>query len=244
MASQALSWNPPPETPGDTMTDIQLYMAPGTCARVASIALEEAGQDFETKVIRFMKSEHKSPPYRKLNPKGKVPTLVIDGEPLTENVAIITYLNERFPDARLMPSATSSLDRVRQLADLCFCSSTLHPFVTRIRMPHFFATEDAARVVWEKACAGMKEYFDLIERRLEDRTWWYGDAWSAMDAYLYWVFWRVEGANFDVSPYPRYRDHAAHTEMRSSVKRALAREADAQQQLEAEGLAFTPPKII
>ena len=225
------------------MADITLYMAPGTCARVASIALEEAGLEFETRVVRFMKGEHKSPAYKKLNPKGKVPTLFVDGDTLTENVAIVTWLNERFPEARLLPPATSTLERARQLADLCFCASTLHPLVTRIRMPHIFATEDAARAVWEKGCAGMTEYFDLIEHRLEHRPWWYGESWSAMDAYLYWVFWRVAGADFDVSPYPRYGDHASRMERRPSVVRALVREAEAQKQLEAEGLAFTPPKL-
>ena len=225
------------------MADITLYMAPGTCARVASIALEEAGLEFETRVVRFMKGEHKSPTYTKLNPKGKVPTLFVDGETLTENVAIVTWLNERFPEARLMPPATSTLERARQLADLCFCASTLHPLVTRIRMPHFFATEDVARAVWEKGCASMTDYFDLIEHRLEHRSWWYRESWSAMDAYLYWVFWRVAGADFDVSPYPRYSDHASRMERRPSVVRALAREAEAQKQLEAEGLAFTPLKL-
>ena len=133
------------------MSKTQLYMAPGTCARVPSICLEEAGQNFESVLIRFMRGEHKSPEYRKLNPKGKVPTLVIGGEVLTENVAIVTHLNERFPDSRLMPEASDSMTRARQLADLCFCSATLHPIVTRIRMPHFFANKDAAQSVWKKA---------------------------------------------------------------------------------------------
>ena len=133
------------------MTDIQLYMAPGTCARVSAIALEEAGLEFKTQLIRFMKGEHKSPDYKKINPKGKVPSLVIDGEVLTENVAIITYLNPRFPEAKLMPEASDLFARTKQLADLSFCSSMLHPIVTRIRMPQFFANEDAAKHVWEKA---------------------------------------------------------------------------------------------
>ena len=223
------------------MSKTQLYMAPGTCARVPSICLEEAGQNFESVLIRFMRGEHKSPEYRKLNPKGKVPTLVIGGEVLTENVAIVTHLNERFPDSRLMPEASDSLTRARQLADLCFCSATLHPIVTRIRMPHFFANKDAAQSVWEKGCEAMMEFFGLIENRLADQAWWYGDSWSAMDAYLYWVFWRVEGADFDTTPYPRFKDHSDRVEERPAVQRALAREKAAEAQLESEGLNFKPP---
>ncbi len=223
------------------MSDIQLYMAPGTCARVPSICLEEAGQKFESVVIRFMKGEHKSPGYKQLNPKGKVPTLGSHGEALTENVAIITYLNERFPAANLMPETTDSLARARQTADLCFCAATLHPIVTRIRMPQFFASKDAAPSVWEKGCSAMTEFFTLIEHRLADQPWWYGDQWSAMDAYLCWVFWRVQGADFDIAPYPRFKEHFHRMEERPAVQRALARENAAEAQLEAEGLNFKPP---
>lgn len=223
------------------MRNTQLYMAPGTCARVSTICLEEAGQDFETVVIRFMRGEHKSPEFKKLNAKGKVPTLVIDGEALSENVAIITYLHERFPDAQLMPEASDALTRARQLADLCLCSATLHPIVTRIRMPQLFANEDAAQLVWEKGCSAMTEFFELIEHRLAEQPWWYGDQWSAMDAYLYWVFWRVEGADFDVTPFPSFKDHRNRMEERPAVQRSWQRENAAIAQLEAEGLNFKPP---
>lgn len=217
-------------------------MAPGTCARVPCIALEEAGAEFETVLVRFMRGEHKSAEFKKLNPKGKVPTLVVDGEPLTENVAIITYLNQRYPDAKLMPQPQDELDGARQLADLSFCSSTLHPIVTRIRMPHFFA-EEASRSVWQKGCDSMNEYFGLIDDRLKDQPWWYGDDWSVMDAYLYWIFWRCEGADYNVTPYPNYADHAARIKAWPATQRALAREAKAQAQLESEGLAFNPPSM-
>lgn len=223
------------------MSDIKLFMAPGTCARVAAICLEEAGQDFDTKVIRFMRGEHRSPEFLLLNPKGKVPTLFIDGNTLTENVAIVTYLNERFPEAHLLPAANDLLDRVRLLEDLSYCASTLHPIVSRIRMSPFFAGQDCALKVWQAGCQAMAENFELIESRLADQQWWYGDTWSALDAYLYWVFWRVSGAEFDVSPYPNYRGHAARMEERPSVRRALAREDMAQKILENEGLVFVPP---
>lgn len=220
-----------------------LHMAPYTCARVTAIALEEAGIPFETRLVRFLKGEHKSPAFRRFNPKGKVPALEIDGDVLTENVAILTYLDERFPGARLMPRAHSAADRAHRLADLCFCSATLHPLVTRIRMPMFFAGPDNAAIVKHTAEKAMDEYFQLIEDRLAAGSWWYGGDWSAMDGYLYWVFWRVEGAGYDVSRYPRFAAHARAMEARPAVQRAVAREEAAQAQLEAEGLAFVPPKV-
>lgn len=220
-----------------------LYMAPFTCARVTMIALEEAGIPFETELIRFMRGEHKSPAFRQVNPKGKVPALAIDGTVLTENVAILNYLHERHPEAGLLPDAGTPAERAGILADLCFCSATLHPLVTRIRMPMLFAGEANAAVVKATGEAAMDEYFALVEARLADRPWWFGDAWSVMDGYLYWVFWRVEGAGFDVSRYSRFESHARANEQRPAVRRALAREEAAQAQLMAEGAAFVPPKI-
>lgn len=225
------------------MSDIQLYTAPGTCGRVSCIALEETGEEFDTVLIRFMRGEHKSPDFKKLNPKGKVPTLLVDGDPLTENVAILNFLNKRYPSAKLLPETNSALDAARQLADLSFCAATLHPIVTRIRMPGFFASDDAARSVWEKGCAAMNEYFGLIDERLADRQWWYGDAWSVMDAYLYWIYWRCAGADYDIAPFSNFQGHAEHMEARPATQRALEREAKAQAQLEAEGLAFKPPSM-
>lgn len=221
----------------------RLYMAPYTCARVTAIALNEAGVEYETKLIRFMRGEHKSPEFKAVNPKGKVPALQIDGEILTENVAILLYLNERFPAAALLPEARSAVDRARQIADLCFCSATLHPLVTRIRMPQLFAGPDNAAAVKHAGSLAMDEYFQLVEHKLADQPWWYGNAWSVMDGYLYWIFWRVEGAGYDVSRYPNFTAHARASETRPAVQRALANEAAAHAQLEAEGVAFIPPRI-
>jgi glutathione S-transferase len=225
------------------MTNILLFAAPGTCARVPSIILEELEVPFEVKVVRFMKAEHKSPEYKKYNPKGKVPALVIGEETLTENVAIINYLAQTYPTGTVMPLSSGALDTAHQIADLCFCSATLHPLVTRIRMPQFFSAPEAARSVWTAGCEAMMEYFQLIEDRMVSQQWWYGETWSAMDAYLYWVFWRVEGANFDTSLYPHYCDHARRMEQRPAVQRALAREAKMEEYLVEQGLLFTPPPL-
>lgn len=225
------------------MTKTVLYAAPGSCSRVPCIALEEIGLPFEYRPVVFMKGEHKATAYKKLNPKGKVPCLVIDEEPLTENVAILSYLNSRFPEAGLLPAAKNELERMRQIADLCFCSTTLHPIVTRIRMPQFFAAPEAARSVFDAGCEAMREYFHLIEERLARNPWWYDDTFSAMDGYLNWVFWRVEGASFPTADYPCFSDHARRVAQRPAVQRALAREEAAQAELESKGLAFKPPPL-
>lgn len=225
------------------MSGLVLHFAPGSCSRVPLIALIEAGAVFETSLMRFGKGESRSPEFRRLNPKGKIPLLVVDGEPLTENVAIQIFLNGRFPDARLLPPAATPIAAARQIADLCFCSATLHPVVTRIRMPGRFSAPDGARSVHDKSIEAMREHFTLVEDRLAHGTWWYGEEWSVVDAYLGWVFGRVEDTAFPTSDYPRFADHNRQLAARPAFQRALEIEAEANAVLAAEGLVFTPPPI-
>ena len=110
-------------------------------------------------------------------------------------------------------------------------------------MPAFFAGEEHASVVKQTAERAMDEYFAVVEARLAQGDWWYGTRWSAMDAYLYWIFWRVEGAGYDVARYPNFAAHARRMETRPAVQSFLAREEAAQAQLVAEGAAFVPPKV-
>ena len=82
---------------------LTLYFAPGSSSMAAHIALHEVGVSFEARPLSFRRRENRLPEYLALNPEGKVPTLVVDGTPLTEVAAILFYLARRFPDARLLP---------------------------------------------------------------------------------------------------------------------------------------------
>ena len=140
-----------------------------------------------------------------------------------------------------MPIAERPIDKASQLADLCFCATTLHPLVTRIRMPQMFAGPDGAYTVRDIGSKGMDEYFKLINDRLVNQLWWYGDKWSVMDAYLFWCFWRVEGAGYDINRYPNFKEHARRMEERPSTIRAMQKEDAAEAILKSEGLSFVPP---
>ncbi|MAM59887.1 glutathione S-transferase family protein [Maritimibacter sp. UBA3975] len=215
-----------------------LYAAPGACSRVPMMALEEAGAEFRIELVRFMKGAHRSPDYLALNPAGKVPLLVTPDGPLSENVAIALYLAGRYPG--LLPAMDDAYAAAQVTANLAFCSSTLHPIVTRIRMPMFMADGDeAVASVREKAMVAMAPFAKLVDEKIGEGPWWYGADWSIQDAYVYWVWFRITGAGFDGTPYPNWAAHAARMEARDSVARALERDAALQAQLEEEGLA--PP---
>lgn len=220
------------------MSGYTLYFSPGACSRVSLIALEEIGVPFEARVVKFMAGEHRSPEYLAQNPKGKVPLLRVGDEPLTETVAILSYLDGRHPEARLLPRNTSALARAHVLEQLAWCTSGLHPIITRIRLPQMFCDHAEGRErLRELSMQAMAPNFAIIERRLAAGGWALGD-WSMLDAYYYWVWYRTcVGSGFDTTPYPHYAAHARRVEQRPSVQRALARERAAMQQLAAENLA-------
>lgn len=225
------------------MTELALYFAPGACSRVPLIVLEEMGVAFDAKLIRFIKGEHRSPDYLRLNPKGKVPVLVVDGRPLTENVAILTYLATAYPQAKLLPFGQGIMEDAQITSLLAWCSSGMHPIITRIRLPQMFCAspegQDSVRVM---AKEDMKRNFSLVDAALEHQPWILAE-WSAIDAYLYWIWFRATGSGFDGSSYRHFAAHAARMESRPSVKRVLEREAQAEQQLVREGASFAPADV-
>jgi len=210
------------------VTAFKLYVAPKTCARVATIALEEIGVPFETELIRFHSKQQKSPEFLAINPKGKVPALIVDGTPMTENVCILSWLNETYPDAQLLPKTTNSFEHYLQMGDISFISGTLHPFVTRIAMPSKFAKSDSAIAeVKEVAIAEVRPYAQLIDDRYASGEWWHGDQWSILDAYVFWAWTRMAGEGFPEADYPNVVDLCKRIQERPSVQRAMQREAEA-----------------
>jgi glutathione S-transferase len=208
---------------------------------VPLIALEEIGCNYALRLVAFAAGEHKQDDFLSVNPKGKVPALATDGVVVTENIAIQSYLAERFPDARLLPAQANLLARARVLSDLSFVASTLHPIVTRIRMAPFFAGPEAAQAVWNGGVKAMDEYFALVDERLARKEWWYGAQWSMLDAYLNWVFFRVFGAGYDTARFPHFERHDRACQARPSVVRALQIEREQEAELDRRGLLFRPP---
>jgi glutathione S-transferase len=121
-----------------------LYYWPGASSVVPYIALEEIGVPCERRLINLAKGEHKSEAYLKINPRGKVPALSIDGRVLTENVAILTYLARQFPGACLLPEGLS--DETQCLSMLAWFASALHPTFAHIIRPERFASDAAAQL--------------------------------------------------------------------------------------------------
>ena len=82
----------------------------------------------------------------------------------------------------------------------------------------------------------MHAKFQIIEDRLQSQDWFLSEGWSVIDAYLFWVYFRLDGTAFDVSAYPAFTKHYKTIQQRPSVKRAIAFEMKAGMSLKEKGL--------
>src|SRR5215813_6858455 len=148
---------------------LTLYMSPGSSSMATHIMLHEIGVDFESRWLSFAKREQHAPEYLALNPDGKVPTLLVDGRPMTEVAATLYYLAKRYPEAGLWPEGGLE-DEVRAVSWMSFIASTIHP---------------ARRIGVER----WREVFGIAECRLANREWTVG-RYSIADIHLFRLFWR------------------------------------------------------
>lgn len=208
-----------------TSESLVLFHTPGACSRVSLNALEELGLSFEDRPIDIFKGAQRSPEYLAINPKGKVPALLVGDVLLTETPAILLWLIEQKPDANLMPGE-DALSRARAFADVVWCSNTLHPLVRTIRMPQRMTLGDA-EPVRAAAIAQMTPELEHMQCRFEAQPWWFGETWSILDVYLGWITGMCVGAGVDVTPYGAVLAHMGRVRERPSFQRALAREQNA-----------------
>ena len=207
------------------MPDIaRLHYFPGTCAQVTASALEHVGLPFGLALMDLRSKEARAN-YAAVNPRGKVPALELEGRVLTENAAILWYLHQRFPQSSLMPVADDAITACRHLADLLWCSSTLHPMVRQVRMPTLWTQGDPAQVYADGEAKLAKEA-ERLSAKFGAEGWWYGAEWSIVDTYLWWGFRNAERGGFNLEAFPLMLRHAQRVEGLPSTRRALAREAD------------------
>jgi glutathione S-transferase len=204
---------------------LKLYFSPGACSMASHIALEEIGVPYEEKPTLLAKGEHKTEAYLKINPKGKVPALDVDGKVLTENTAILTYLAKRFPDKKLLPS--DPLEEARCISIMTGFSNTQHPAYGHYFKPDRFAEGDACQASVKEL--GKKSFFDTlkdVDSMLKGKQWIMGDQFTVADPYaLVFYGWgvRAELPMQELSAYTAWKDRML---ARPKVRKVLESEGN------------------
>lgn len=203
---------------------IELYYAPITCALAPYITLTEAGADFEIHALNMRKEEHKSPKYLKINPKHKVPLLVVDGLTLSESPAIQLWIARAFPKARLLPSVF--WQELKAISILSWCSSGIHPFLARINSPaKVCSLPGSDESVRDVATQQLMENFQIAENMLAEREYFF-DQFTVADAHFYWCYRRATQFSLDLSEFKNCNAHFERMEGRASVQKLLAYEKE------------------
>ncbi|WFU09811.1 glutathione S-transferase N-terminal domain-containing protein [Rhizobium sp. CB3090] len=203
---------------------LSLYFAAGSCALASLIALEESGLAYEPRRLNFANGEQRSPDYLAINPKGRVPALVTDRGIITENVAILAYIAQIAPAARLAP-LDDPFDFARMQAFNSYLASTVH--VNHAHKGRGYRwTDDAAAIEAMKAKVpqNMGECFALIEETMLEGPWVMGEQYTVADGYLFTLTNWLPGDSVDPSRFEKVSAHHARMLERPAVQRAIAAE--------------------
>lgn len=182
---------------------MRLYMRPGTASMAPHAALAEIGVEYELVEID-RESAQSDPFYRALNPTGVVPTLIDGDLVLSETAAILLYLGDRFPEARLAPTGE---ERPQYYRWVVFLTNTVQTAMLRFLYPERYGDLSVSPV----AAKELGTHFDLLDRELDGRDWLIGGHRTGADLFLFMVTrWgrRLEPAAWER---PNLRSHFLRT---------------------------------
>src|ERR1044071_9551142 len=203
---------------------LKLYYAPGTCALASHIALEEAGARYEAVRLNFKSEDQKKPEYLKINPKARVPSLVTERGIITETPAIVIYVAQTFPAAKLAPlDDPFALARV-QAFNSYLCSTVHVAHAHRVRGYRW--TDDAAAIetMKKKVPQTVGDCFALIEREMFAGPWVMGKDYTVCDAYLFTLSQWLARDGGDIGKTPKIAEHFRRVGERPAVAKAVADE--------------------
>jgi len=195
---------------------MKLYSQTGACSLASSIALREAGLKFElVKVDRATKRATDGLDFMEVNPKGYVPTLTLDnGEILTENVAVLLYIGDRNPAAKLAPPA-GTLEHYRLVEALAFINSEIHKSFS----PLF--RKDVSEDVKAYARKNLTARAGWLDKSWGTRSYLMGEHFTVADAYLFVVLGWGGHVGVDVAQWPKLQAFMARVGARPHVIEAL-----------------------
>lgn len=207
---------------------MKLYYSPGACSFVPHALLELAGADFEPMMVKLHKGEQNGEAYRAINQRGQVPVLVDGDQVITQIVAIVGYLNDRFPEQRLLP--TEPLARARVMELLAWLNNTVHPTFTHVFMPYKFVEDAAAQAQVKSFNMGVyRTLLDELEaiaaqRLAQAGPWLAGPSVGPLDAYALTVLRWGGFAGIDPTGYATLWSQVQKFAQLPAVARVIERE--------------------
>ena len=200
---------------------IKLYYSPGACSLAPHIVLEELGIAYEPVLVSIKDGEHKKADFLKINPKGRVPALNVDGKVLTENVAILTYLGGGYPERGLWPKETWK--QAEALSLMAWLASSVQVVFAGNVRPERYGSDAAAKENIKITCREiLLGYFADIDKLVTGKTFAMGGQYTVCDPYLLVFYrWGNRLAMDMKTLYPVWSKHAQRVYSRPTVKRVF-----------------------
>lgn len=203
---------------------MKLYYMQNTCALAPHIALEHAGANYELVKVDFAKTEQRSAEYLKINPKARVPSLETERGVLTEVPAILAFIAQSYPAAKLAPIDDPFAFAETQAFNSYLCS-TVHPaHAHRVRGYRWADDPAAIEAMKKKAPQNVSDCFELIEREMLKGPWVMGNQYGICDMYLFTVAQWLEADGVEVSRLPKVMEHRRRMLADPVVKRVIESE--------------------
>jgi glutathione S-transferase len=198
---------------------MKLYYTPGACSLSPHIVLLEAGLPYElVKVDLRAKKLENGDDYLKVNPKGQVPALALDGgELVTEGPVIVQMLADKAPGKNLAP-ARDSAERYKLQEWLNYITAELHKNMGPLFSPML---SDDAKAFFKDRAMGKFKY---IDGRLAGHDYLMGKQFTVADAYLFVMLSWADAMKFDLSGLPNLVAYKARLAARPKVQEALVKE--------------------
>jgi glutathione S-transferase len=200
---------------------IKLYYSPGACSLAPHIVLEELGIAYDSQLVSIKDGDQRKPEFLRVNPRARVPALVVDGKVLTECVAILTYLGGGYASRGLWPKDTWKQAEVISL--MSWLASIHSSVIAGVFRPERFTDDMPAReAVTAHAKAQLQKHFADVDKMLTGKNFAMGTQYTVCDPYLL-VFYRWGNRmGFDMkSLYPNWTKHALRIAQRPTVRRVF-----------------------
>lgn len=194
---------------------MKLYYLKGACSLASYISLCEIGAKFDAvEIDRATKKTSDGEDFNQINSKGYAPTLKLDnGQVLTENVAVLQYIADLKPEAKLAPPA-GTLERSRLVEWLAFLNSEIHKNISPLFGPNH-------EEVKKFAVANLTRRLDWLENQLGSRSYLMGEQFTVADAYLFVILGWFGRVNLDLGKWPKLQALRERVGKRPSVDQAL-----------------------
>ncbi|MES2196054.1 MAG: glutathione transferase GstA [Pseudomonadota bacterium] len=198
---------------------MKLYYSPGACSLSPHIALLEAGLPYDlVKVDLKTKKLENGDDFLGINPKGQVPTLVLDsGEVVTEGPVIVQIIADKVSTKNLAP-ARDSAERYKLLEWLTYLNSEVHKSFGPMFSP---VLADDAKAFFKERVMGKFKYLDGA---LAGKDYLMGKQFTVADGYLFTMLSWAERMKFDLAAMPNLLAYKARVGARPAVQEALTKE--------------------